>query len=212
MKKPVEDLIFYKPPSGQDIVSTEPRRPNFWARVLGSVCLLLSVLAVTMDVVSASILIPQAFRLEAIFDSMVVDLPTELRDIESERDQGIIFASWVLGSVCIVLASILGACISIRQILLHITPGDPGYGEPVMGLHLYTWALIVFACLLLDAGVHLTFIREDIPIEPLNPPILSRLVLWLFLLVIAANIIAVFVQTGFHWFLLDIPTSYRLLR
>ena len=76
----------------------------FWARVLGSVCLLLSVLAVTMYVLSASILIPQAFRLEATHDSMVVDLPTELRDIESERDQGIIFASWVLGSVCIVLA------------------------------------------------------------------------------------------------------------
>ncbi len=111
-----------------------------------------------------------------------------------------------------VLASILGACISIRQILLHIAPGDPGYGDPVMGLHLYTWALIVFACLLLDAGIHLTFIREDIPIEPLHPPILSRLVLWLFMLVILANIVAVFVQTGFHWFLLDNPTSYRLLQ
>ena len=111
-----------------------------------------------------------------------------------------------------VLDSLLGACISIRQILLHIQPGDPGYGDAVFGLHLYTWALIVFACLLIDAGIHLVFIREDVPIEPLHPPILSRLVLWLFLLVIVANIVAVFCQTGFHWFMVDNPTSYRLFQ
>ena len=111
-----------------------------------------------------------------------------------------------------VLSSILGAAISIRQILLHIAPGDPGYGEPVMGLHLYTWALLVFVCLLVDAGIHLTFIREDIPIVPLHPPILSKIVLWLFIFVIVSNMIAVFVQTGFHWFLLDNPTSYRLFQ
>lgn len=111
-----------------------------------------------------------------------------------------------------VLASILGAAISIRQILLHIAPGDPGYGSPVFGLHLYTWALFVFVALLIDAGLHLTFIREDVPLVPLTPKLLSKLVVWLFLLVITANAIAVFVQTGFHWFLLDDPTGYRLFQ
>jgi hypothetical protein len=43
-----------------------------------------------------------------------------------------------------VIAAVGGACISIRQILLHIVPPDPGYGDPVLGLHLYTWALLVF--------------------------------------------------------------------
>jgi disulfide bond formation protein DsbB len=38
-----------------------------------------------------------------------------------------------------VIAAVGGACISIRQILLHIVPPDPGYGDPVLGLHLYTW-------------------------------------------------------------------------
>ena len=51
-----------------------------------------------------------------------------------------------------VLGALLGAAISIRQILLHIAPGDAGYGSPVLGLHLYTWALLVFVALLLDAG------------------------------------------------------------
>lgn len=111
-----------------------------------------------------------------------------------------------------VVASLLGAAISIRQILLHIQPGDVGYGSPVFGMHLYTWALLVFVALLLDAGLHLTFIREDVPIIPAHPPILSRLILYLFILVILANAVAVFVQTGFHAFMLDNPTSYRLLQ
>lgn len=45
-----------------------------------------------------------------------------------------------------ILAAMVGGAASIRQILLHIaTPGDPGYGPAVMGLHLYTWAAITFA-------------------------------------------------------------------
>lgn len=110
-----------------------------------------------------------------------------------------------------VLAALLGCTISIRQILLHIEPGNPGYGSPVFGLHLYTWALFVFVALLLDAGIHLTFVREDVPIVPTHPPVLSKLVLWLFCVVVLANAVTVFVQAGFHLFLPDNPTSYRLL-
>ena len=110
-----------------------------------------------------------------------------------------------------VLAALLGGAISIRQILLHIEPGTPGYGTPVFGLHLYTWALLVFLALLLDAGIHLAFIREDIPIVPRHPSILSKLVLWLFGGVILANAVAVFFEAGFHLFLPDNPTHYRLL-
>lgn len=110
-----------------------------------------------------------------------------------------------------VLGAILGAAISIRQILLHIAPGDAGYGSPVLGLHLYTWALLVFVALLLDAGIHLIFIREDVPIVPRHPSVFSKLTLWLFLLVVLANAIAVFFQAGFHLYLPDDPTHYRLL-
>lgn len=45
-----------------------------------------------------------------------------------------------------ILAAMVGGAGSTRQVLLHIaTPGDPGYGPAVMGLHLYTWAFITFA-------------------------------------------------------------------
>lgn len=109
-----------------------------------------------------------------------------------------------------ILGSVLGAAISIRQILLHIQPGDVGYGSPVFGLHMYTWALLVFVALLVSAGIHLVFARRDLPLEPSHPPILSKLVLGLFGLTILANAVAVLAEAGLHWFLVDNPTSYRL--
>lgn len=53
-----------------------------------------------------------------------------------------------------ILAACVGAAASTRQILLHIaTPGDPGYGPAVMGLHLYTWALITFVIAIVGCAV-----------------------------------------------------------
>lgn len=43
-----------------------------------------------------------------------------------------------------ILGALVGSAGSIRQILLHIQPGDPGYGPAVLGWHLYTWALVTF--------------------------------------------------------------------
>jgi hypothetical protein len=94
--------------------------------------------------------------------------------------------------------------------LLHIVPPDPGFGAPVLGLHLYTWAFIVFAAVILVSGVNLMFARE------LNPGTVrygwpSRLVLLLFGAIIAANLVAVLLQEGLHWTLPDNPDRYRLL-
>ncbi len=44
-----------------------------------------------------------------------------------------------------ILAAVVGGAGSTRQILLHIAdPNDPGYGPPVFGWHLYTWAFVTF--------------------------------------------------------------------
>src|ERR1700674_2064627 len=57
-------------------------------------------------------------------------------------------------ALCIVASSI-GVAVSVRQILLHIVPPDSGYGPPVLGLHLYTWALVVFCCLIISSALGL---------------------------------------------------------
>lgn len=55
-----------------------------------------------------------------------------------------------------ILAAMVGGAASTRQILLHIaTPGDPGYGPAVLGLHLYTWAFITFAIAIVGCAVML---------------------------------------------------------
>lgn len=41
------------------------------------------------------------------------------------------------------LAALLTAAMSVRQIFLHVIPGDPGYGSSFFGLHLYTWVFLM---------------------------------------------------------------------
>lgn len=55
-----------------------------------------------------------------------------------------------------ILAAVVGAAGSVRQILLHIAdPNDPGYGPAVLGFHLYTWAFITFVIAVIGCAVML---------------------------------------------------------
>ncbi|MGY8995771.1 MAG: disulfide bond formation protein B [Alphaproteobacteria bacterium] len=44
----------------------------------------------------------------------------------------------------ILIAAVFGAAVSLRQISLHVIPGTPGYGSPILGYHYYTWAFVIF--------------------------------------------------------------------
>jgi disulfide bond formation protein DsbB len=50
-------------------------------------------------------------------------------------------------------AALIGAAISVRQILLHIEPGSIPFGTPVLGLSLYTWAFISFMVAIVTIAV-----------------------------------------------------------
>jgi disulfide bond formation protein DsbB len=112
-----------------------------------------------------------------------------------------------------ILGAMLGSAMSIRQILLHILPGDPGYGTAMLGLHLYTWALISFVVVMAFAGVLLTFGTEFLPIAPVSR--WARGIVWVvivaFVATIAINLVVVFFEEGFNWFLPDNPKSYELI-
>lgn len=45
--------------------------------------------------------------------------------------------------------ALFGASVATRQILMHITPGSGAFGEPIFGLHLYTWSFLIFAGMIL---------------------------------------------------------------
>lgn len=113
-----------------------------------------------------------------------------------------------------IVGALAGASVSVRQIELHINPGDPGYGEPFFRLHLYTWAFITFAIVLIFCGVVLMLMPKSIPDAPApksRPRLISTIIVWIFLAVIFANVIAIIVLEGFAWVLPDDPSSYHLI-
>lgn len=112
------------------------------------------------------------------------------------------------------LGALLGAAVSTRQVLLHILPGDSGYGAPIMGLHLYTWALVTFLAVILTVsvlGIAAPATVSDGKGDRLKPPLVSSLTLGLFLLVLAANALMIVFLEGFAWVLPDDPMRYHLI-
>lgn len=60
-----------------------------------------------------------------------------------------------------ILAAVVGAAGSTRQILLHISdPNDPGYGPAVFGWHLYTWALVTFVVGIVGCAILLLWDKQ----------------------------------------------------
>jgi heme/copper-type cytochrome/quinol oxidase subunit 2 len=118
----------------------------------------------------------------------------------------------MVGMGMAILGSVVGAIMSTRQILLHILPGDKGYGEPILGLHLYTWALITFMVVIAFAGFVLLFGHEFVPIAPQArwARTLAWVIVWIFIATIAMNMLVVFAEEGFNWYLPDDPTKYML--
>lgn len=48
------------------------------------------------------------------------------------------------------LGALFMGATALRQMLLHIVPGSGAYGEPIFGLHLYTWSLIISVLFLIS--------------------------------------------------------------
>jgi len=113
------------------------------------------------------------------------------------------------GHALTIFASLLGGMIAVRQILLHIVPPDPGYGPPFLGLHLYTWALIVFVCLIASSAVALVMAPTNgtaLPSSVTKPVAVTALAL----AVIVA--LATLAMQGPHLLLPDDPEHYELFR
>ncbi|MBM6593987.1 disulfide bond formation protein B [Microvirga pudoricolor] len=58
------------------------------------------------------------------------------------------------------LAALFGLMASGRQILLHILPGDAGYGSAILGAHYYSWAFVGFAAAAAATAAMMLFDRQ----------------------------------------------------
>jgi disulfide bond formation protein DsbB len=80
------------------------------------------------------------------------------------RDGALTCRAIAIGSGMSILSALVGAVVSTRQVLLHILPGDKGFGSPLFGLHLYTWCLIAFISQIAASGLMLiaaTWLKEQ---------------------------------------------------
>ena len=110
------------------------------------------------------------------------------------------------------LACVLGAGISLRQVSLHVVPGTGSYGSAVLGFHLYTWAFIVFSAMILAIAAVLTFQRQFGPRKALAPKIVKPIavgVTCIGLLLSATNVVTTTVECT-AGACPDNPTSYQL--
>ncbi len=112
------------------------------------------------------------------------------------------------------LSAIFGASVSIRQILLHIDPSDSGYGSPVLGMHLYTWAFIVFAVVIFFIGI-MMFFETQFEDSSENRSAKSigwfvKAVFFLVVLIAASNVVTTFLECGLGQ-CPDNPISYKEL-
>ena len=113
------------------------------------------------------------------------------------------------------LAAILTGSMAMRQILLHIVPGTGSYGDPILGLHLYTWLFLICVFAIIWNMLTISFpvyVFETTSI--LNRPSVNKLTNFLiifYIAVIGFNIISSFLECGMHYSCPDDPKSYLIL-
>jgi len=112
------------------------------------------------------------------------------------------------------LAAMAGAVVSTRQVLLHIMPGDAGYGTALLGYHYYTWAFIGFAVAIIATAVMLLFDRQfenDGGTPPEMAGAFARTAVWLVIGLTAANVISTLLECGLAACPAG-PVAYELLK
>lgn len=96
------------------------------------------------------------------------------------------------------MSALFGASVSTRQILLHIVPGTGSYGNPILQLHLYTWAFIIFASTALTISILLIFDKQFQNTGKDSVPLrgYARIVVITLMVIAAANIVTTLLECG----------------
>lgn len=108
-----------------------------------------------------------------------------------------------------ILAALIGFSIALRQVFLHLAPGDVGYGHAILGFHLYIWSSIIFILIIGFIAIAMIFERGFAEHQP-KPTRKNMLLIGFFLVLILANGISTFIECGFLVCPAD-PAHYRLL-
>lgn len=103
-----------------------------------------------------------------------------------------------------IIGGLVGMMVSLRQVLIHVLPGDKGYGTTFLELHFYTWAYIGFTGLLLGLAVLLMLPNRDVR----SRSWFANTLVILFILLVLGNLISTLLECGIGP-CDDTPTKYK---
>jgi disulfide bond formation protein DsbB len=110
-----------------------------------------------------------------------------------------------------ILGAAVGAAIALRQMLINIVPGSPGYGNAIFGMHLYTWAFIAFALMIIGCAILLLDDRQFARAEPWSNrlSVLPLTALAVFFVLAVGNVISTILICG-AGFCPEAPAGYLI--
>jgi disulfide bond formation protein DsbB len=117
----------------------------------------------------------------------------------------------------ILLSALYGLAASGRQVLLHIVPGSGAYGSPILGLHYYTWAFVLFVAVILGAAFLLVLSgsgrheHDRFESREARFGAFAKFAAYMLIFATLANAVGTFVECG-PFECPDNPTSYWLLQ
>ncbi|MDI1352492.1 MAG: disulfide bond formation protein B, partial [bacterium] len=105
-----------------------------------------------------------------------------------------------------ILATLLGLAVSIRQIFIHLGPHDSGYGTPFLGMYLYSWSAVGYLIILILIACALIFDKGFDSSYKTDNKIVFAL-MGILLILIFTNGVSTFIECG--WYICpDNPIHY----
>ena len=91
-----------------------------------------------------------------------------------------------------ILGGLVGMMASLRQVFLHILPGDKGFGATFLELHFYTWAFVAFVGLLAGQAILLMLPNRDVR----SRSFFASALIIIFILMVFANLVSTLLECG----------------
>jgi hypothetical protein len=110
----------------------------------------------------------------------------------------------------ILIGALFGAATALRQVSLHVIPGTPGFGSPILGMHYYTWAFVIFMMTIVGVAVLLMLWNKEWSSEVYQMGIFDKFACILAIVAVLINVLSTFIECG-PYQCPDNPVSYWLL-
>jgi disulfide bond formation protein DsbB len=102
-----------------------------------------------------------------------------------------------------IIGGLVGMMVSLRQVFLHILPGDKGFGAAFLELHFYTWAYIAYTGLLIGLAVLLMLPNREVR----SRSWFANALILTFIFLVLGNLVSTLLECGIG-LCVDDPAEY----